>query len=178
MFSVLTVQGIRDMSKLGKLIAVATLGSLTLAGAAQAACWSPIEVEAATMRELQSRLMVASLRCAKSDHDVLPHYNAFVRSKRHLLISGNDTLKAYFGKHHGHKAGVREYDRFAVSLANRYGAGSGDLSECESMKELAFTAATSEPSQAALVRIARENALEPRLPGGRCGIIIARRAGG
>ncbi|MGB5484225.1 hypothetical protein [Parasphingorhabdus sp.] len=166
------------MRKLGKLVAVASLGSMTLAGTAQATCWSPIEVEAATLRELQSRLMVASLRCAKSNHDVLPHYNAFVRNKRHLLISGNDTLKAYFGKHHGRKGGVRAYDSFAVSLANRYGAGSGDLSECESMNELAFSAASSEPSRAALVRIARENGLEPTLPGGRCGIVIASRAGG
>ncbi|MGB5724044.1 MAG: hypothetical protein WBM39_06485 [Parasphingorhabdus sp.] len=166
------------MRKLRKLVAVASVGSMTLAGTAQATCWSPIEVEAATLRELQSRLMVASLRCAKSNHDVLPHYNAFVRNKRHLLISGNDTLKAYFGKHHGRKGGGRAYDSFAVSLANRYGAGSGDLSECESMNELAFSAASSEPSRAALVRIARENGLEPTLPGGRCGIVIASRAGG
>ena len=166
------------MSKLGKLVAVASLGSMTLDGTAQAACWSPIEVEAATLRELQSRLMVASLRCAKSNHDVLPHYNAFVRSKRHLLISGNDILKAYFGKHNSRNAAVRAYDSFAVSLANRYGAGSGDLSECESMNKLAFSAASSEPSHAALVRIARENGLEPILPGGRCGIVIASRAGG
>ncbi len=166
------------MSKLGKLIAVASVVSMAVAGTANAACWSPTEVEAATLRELQSRLMVASLRCAKSSHDVLPHYNAFVRSKRHLLINGNTTLKAYFAKDHRGKEAARAYDRFAVSLANRYGAGSGDLSECEAMKELAFSAASSEPSHAALVRIARENALEPKLPGGRCGIVIASRAGG
>ncbi len=65
-----------------------------------------------------------------------------------------------------------------MALANRYGAGSGDLSECEGMEELAFSAASSEPSRAALVRIAQENGLEPILPGGRCGIVIASRAGG
>lgn len=166
------------MSKLGKLIAAASIASIALTGTAQATCWSPTEVEAATLRELQSRLMVASLRCAKSSHDVLPHYNAFVRSKRHLLTSGNTTLKAYFAKHNNGQGAARAYDRFAVALANRYGAGSGDLSECEGMEELAFSAASSEPSRASLVRIAQENGLEPILPGGRCGIVIASRAGG
>ncbi len=166
------------MRKSGKLIAVLSVGSLALGGTANATCWSPAEIEAATLRELQSRLMVASLRCAKSDHDVLPHYNAFVKSKRHLLVGGNNILKSYFAKGHRGKGAVRAYDRYAVSLANRYGAGSGDLSECQGMKELAFSAASSEPSSTALVRIARQNALEPTLPGGRCGIVIASRAGG
>ena len=101
----------------------------------------------------------------------------FVKSKRALLASGNTTLKAYFAKHYSGD-GRAAYDSYATSLANRYGAGSGDLSECEEMEYLAHSAASSDPDHAALVLIARENGLKPALPGGQCAFVIASRSDG
>lgn len=155
---------------------IAVLGisiSMAVSGPAQAKCWTPAEVDSASVRDLQSRLMVAALRCGKSNHDLLPDYNQFVKSKRHLISSSNTVLKKFFAHGRSGKAAMREYDRYAVKLANRYGAGSGDLSECQAMKSLAQSAASSSGHIASLVELANQQATDPHLPGGRCGIEIA-----
>ncbi|GAA0482738.1 hypothetical protein GCM10009096_26380 [Parasphingorhabdus litoris] len=161
------------MSKFRKLVLVSIVGSMTLAGTAQAACWSPAAVDAAHVRDLQSRLMVAALRCAKSEHDVLPHYNRFVRGQKPLLKLGNGILRSHFAKGRNKKQAIKHYDRYAVSLANKYGAGSGDLSECKAMKELASSAADGDGKISSLVNISQFHGLSPHLPSGRCGIVIA-----
>jgi len=161
------------MSKLKKLILAGVIGSVALTGNAQAACWTPAAVDAAKVRDLQSRLMVAALRCQKSKYNLLSDYNHFVRSKKPLLVGGNRLLRSHFAKGKNKKQAMRAYDRYAVSLANQYGAGSGDLSECKGMKKLAQSAANSDPQSSSLVKIATLNALSPALPGGRCGIAIA-----
>lgn len=161
------------MLRVRNMFLASAIGSVLLAGTAQAACWTPAAVDAAKVRDLQSRLMVAALRCAKSSHDLLPEYNDFVRNKKPLLKLGNGVLKSHFAKGKTRKQATRAYDRYAVSLANRYGAGSGDLSECKHMKSVASEAATSEATLASLVEIAQIHSLSPSLPGGRCGIVIA-----
>ncbi len=149
------------------------VASVALSGTAQAACWTPAEADAAAVRDLQSRLMVAALRCARSEHDLLADYNRFVGSKKPLLQMGNRVLKAHFAKGKNKRQAQKAYDRYAVSLANRYGAGSGDLSECAGMKRLAKLAANSKANQASLVELASMHQLEPVLPNGRCGIVLA-----
>lgn len=161
------------MSKFSKIILAGLIGSVALTGTAQAACWTPAAVDAAHVRDLQSRLMVAALRCARSEHDVLPHYNRFVRDKKPLLKLGNGVLRGHFAKGRNKKQAMQQYDRYAVSLANKYGAGSGDLSECKGMKELASSAADSDGNLSSLVSISQYHGLSPSLPGGRCGIVIA-----
>lgn len=161
------------MKKIGKLILASAIASVAFSASAQAACWTPSAVEAAHVRDLQSRLMVAALRCAKSNHDVLPHYNRFVSGKKPLLMLGNGILRSHFAKGRTKNQAVKQYDRYAVSLANKYGAGSGDLSECETMKNFAMAAADSEHNLSSLVRVAQLHGLSPTLPGGRCGIVMA-----
>ena len=156
-----------------KLLGALALGSMALSGTAQAACWTPAEADAATVRDLQSRLMVAALRCVRSEHDLLADYNRFVGSKKPLLKMGNKVLKSHFAKGKNRKQAQKAYDRYAVSLANRYGAGSGDLSECQGMQRLAKLAANSEANQSSLVELATMHQLEPVLPNGRCGIVLA-----
>lgn len=161
------------MNRVRKMVMAAALGSVALSGTAQAACWTPAEVDAAKVRDLQSRMMVAALRCTKSNHDLLPEYNRFVREKRSLLKLGNGVLRSHFAKGRNSKQALRAYDRYAVSLANRYGAGSGDLSECKHMKVLVTAAVQSDSRLTSLVNIAQQHALSPELPGGRCGIVMA-----
>lgn len=157
-----------------KILAVA-VGCMAMTSTAQAACWTPAEADAATVRELQSRMMVAALRCVNSNHDVLLEYNRFVGSKKPLLKMGNNVLRSHFAKGQNNKAAMKAYDKFAVTLANKYGAGSGDLSECESMRVLARTSANSVDEHHALVGLANRYGISPKLPGGRCGIVIASR---
>ncbi|GAB5489536.1 MAG: hypothetical protein Pars2KO_31060 [Parasphingorhabdus sp.] len=88
---------------------------------------------------------------------------------------GNDVLRSHFAKGNDGKQAMKAYDRFAVTLANKYGAGSGDLSECESMHNLARMSANSKDEHYTLVRIATRHGISPNLPGGRCGIVIASR---
>jgi hypothetical protein len=157
-----------------KMLTVA-MGCMAISTTAQAACWTPAEADAATVRELQSRMMVAALRCSNSNHDVLNEYNRFVGSKKPLLKMGNNVLRSHFAKGLDRKQAMKAYDKFAVTLANKYGAGSGDLSECKSMHYLARTSANSEDNHRALVSIANRYGISPKLPGGRCGIVIASR---
>ncbi len=157
-----------------KILAVA-VGCMAMTSTAQAACWTPAEADAATVRELQLRMMVAALRCSKSEHDVLYEYNRFVGSKKPLLKMGNNVLRSHFAKGKTGKQAMKAYDKFAVTLANKYGAGSGDLSECESMHNLARTSANSVDEHLALVSIAQRYGISSKLPGGRCGIVIASR---
>lgn len=157
-----------------KILALAVC-CLTISSTAQAACWTPAEADAATVRELQSRMMVAALRCSNSKHDVLYEYNRFVGSKKPLLRMGNNVLRSHFAKGKNRKQALKAYDRFAVTLANKYGAGTGDLSECETMHNLARTSANSVDDHLALVNIANRYGISPDLPGGRCGIVIASR---
>ncbi len=156
-----------------QILGALALGSMAFSGTAQAACWTPAEADAATVRDLQSRLMVATLRCARSEHDLLAEYNRFVGSKKPLLQMGNGVLKAHFAKGRTKRQAQQAYDRYAVSLANKYGAGSGDLSECEGMKRLAVLAANSQANQSSLVELANMHRLDPVLPNGRCGIVLA-----
>lgn len=157
-----------------KILAMA-VGCLTITSTAQAACWTPAEADAATVRDLQSRMMVAALRCSSSKHDVLYEYNRFVGSKKPLLRMGNNVLRSHFAKGKNRKQAMKAYDSFAVTLANKYGAGTGDLSECETMHNLARTSANSVDEHHALVSIANRYGISPKLPGGRCGIVIASR---
>jgi len=158
-----------------KMVAAIALGSVAMTGSVQAACWTPAEVDAAAVRDLQSRLMVAALRCENSEHSLLADYNRFIRENRPLLRMGNQVLKSHFAKGNTRKQAIKKYDRYAVSLANSYGAGSGDLSECKSMQILARTAANSNGQQNSLVKLARDYSLNPVLPNGRCGIVLASR---
>lgn len=160
---------------IGKKILAMAVGCLAVTSTAQAACWTPAEADAATVRELQSRMMVAALRCANSGHDVLHQYNRFVGSKKPMLKMGNNVLRSHFAKGKNRKQAMRAYDKFAVTLANKYGAGTGDLSECESMHNLARTSANSDGAHHELVAIANRHGISPTLPGGRCGIVIASR---
>ena len=52
---------------------------------AQAGCWNQTQVAAAKVRDLQSRLMVATLRCAAMGQDVAAAYNRFLAANRDWL---------------------------------------------------------------------------------------------
>lgn len=144
-----------------------------LAAPAQAACWDEQETAAAMVRDLQTTLMVAALRCRVVGHDVLTDYNAFVNANRAALASMNDRLKRRFNQAHGAVEGQRQYDRFTTSLANAHGAARSSKSDCADMASLAREARMQRGSAEGLQLLAEREGLDPELKGGVCAVVIA-----
>lgn len=136
---------------------------------AQAACWDANSVNAAKVRDMETMLMVASLRCRlKGDPQMLVSYNEFIRSSRPALTQVNDTLRAHFAN----EGGLNAYDRYVTSIANRYGGGAEGLT-CEDMSSILAAARAEGGSLAGLTRLATAAKVEPVLNGGRCEVSIA-----
>lgn len=161
----------------GKMRGSLLLGlvSLAVAQPARAAetCWNNTETAAAKVRDLQSRLMVAALRCRAGGIDILSAYNDFVRVNRSTLQAANDILRAQFDSAHGPGAGQREYDSFATALANAYGAGETSVARCAEVAAVAVRGVGAAGEIAALVALDEGLGATPGLPGGECPITFA-----
>lgn len=156
--------------------AIAALGIVLTAGQAQAAandCWSAQEISAAKVRDLQTMLMVAGLRCRTSGIDVLAGYNRFVVINRSAIIEANSRLKLHFSSAYGAVEGQRSYDRFTTALANAYGAGGSGAGDCNDMADLAEDAAAARGSMAALLSLADKRGIRPDTPSRRCSVEMA-----
>jgi predicted RNase H-like nuclease len=156
--------------------AIAALAVAMSAGQVQAAandCWSVQEVSAAKVRDLQTMLMVAGLRCRGSGSDVLAGYNRFVATNRSAIVAINNQLKAHFNSAYGPAEGQRSYDRFTTALANAYGAGGSGTANCNDMVALAEDAADAGGSSARLLALAEARELQPDMPTRRCSVVFA-----
>ncbi len=161
---------------LGRIGAVAALLGAAVPAVAQP-CWSPADADAARIRELQSMLMVAALRCRADGIDILADYDALVTAERPAFAAANASLRGHFaagggaagaaGEGTGEGAGEADYDHFATALANAYGDGGTREIGCNTAAGLMRDAAAA-PDRAALLRLASA-AVPPReLPGGAC----------
>ncbi len=130
-------------------LAAAAIATCLVSTAAPAAtCWSQADVSAAKVRELQTRLMVAALRCRASGVNILASYNAFVGNAKPAIVAANDQLKAHFGAG-GPVAGQRDYDRYTTTLANAYGAADTGPESCAEAANLAAEATNAKGDLAA-----------------------------
>lgn len=143
---------------------------------AQAAmsCWGPQEAAAAKIRDLQSRLMVAAMRCRAMGVDVLAQYNQFVRDNRATIQQANGVLKAQFASGYG-ADGDTFYDRFTTALANEYGAEPTSGEICEEVALEASEAAAAQGDLRRLLELADRLGPTPELPGGECPISFSSR---
>ena len=132
-------------------------------------CWNETQVAAAQVRNLQSRLMVGTMQCRARGIDITHAYNRFVTANRSTIRSANRVLLVQFQDGFGND-GDYQYDRFATSLANRYGGGETDPWICADMEDLAFEAANARGDVQRLLALADRISGPPRLPGGRCEI--------
>jgi hypothetical protein len=158
----------------GRLLAAAAL-ALGAAMPAQATmgCWNETQLAAAKVRDLQSRLMVSSLRCAAFGADITPAYNRFVVANRETIQGANRVLMAQFRSGYGAEADT-QYDRFATALANAYGDDATDRDICAEMGAVADEAAAAAGDIDALVALEdRFGFVSASLPGGRCGVTFA-----
>src|SRR6185369_11095377 len=129
------------VKKGGLLGAAAMLLCVSMPANAVMGCWNPTQVAAAKIRDLQSRLMVATLRCQAMGADVSSAYNHFVRANRETLQGANAVLLAQFRTGFGHSQGDTQYDRFATALANIYGADATNEAVCADTAMVADEAA-------------------------------------
>src|SRR5687767_12068066 len=145
--------------------------SLLFVQPAQAAmsCWGQQETAAAKIRDLQSRLMVATMRCQAMGVDVLGAYNDFVRVNRTTIQAANGVIKAQFQAGHGIE-GETFYDRFTTALANEYGDDPTNGEICDQTADVAAEAAAAQGDIGLLLALAERIGPPPPLPGGECPI--------
>src|SRR3546814_9382021 len=112
--------------KIGKNIGAAVVAvALFCVSASEAqagsGCWQASEVAAAKVRDLQTRMMVAGLKCRGYGPEMLAAYNRFVVVHRPSIQRHNGVLRARFIRTAGRSAGQRGSDRYTTALANAYG---------------------------------------------------------
>ena len=130
------------------LVAAALATTLGSTAASAASCFTQADVSAAKVREMQTRLMVATLRCRATGVNILASYNNFMGAAKPAIVAANDQLKAHFGAA-GPVAGQRDYDRYTTSLANAYGAAETGPESCAEAANLAAEAANTKGDLAA-----------------------------
>ena len=154
---------------------MAAAGFLAEPAHAAASCWNPQQVAAAKVRDLQSRLMVATMRCRAMGIDVLPAYNEFVRTNRTTIQAANSVIKARFTTGFAMR-GQFEYDRFTTSLANAYGADATSTEICHDTEARAREAVAAKGDANRLLEIVESMGPTPYLPGGQCKVDFAQAA--
>ena len=149
------------------ILVAATAGAVAVAPV-NATCWRSDEASAAGVRELQSMLMVAALRCQVAGHPIMDDYNDFVQANRSAIGAMNDKLKAHFIHAMGPVGGQRAYDSFTTSMANGYGAASSGAEICGEADSLAREGALMNNSLEGLMLLAERQGLVAKLPEGLC----------
>lgn len=129
-----------------------------------APCWSAHAVSAARVRQMQTMLMVAALRCRAAKLDIIADYDGFVRAQGDAIASANLAIKQHFAAIGGTQA---DYDRFATSLANGFGDDETSAESCAEAAALAHEG-TAAAGPAALERVATGRLFPAALPGGAC----------
>lgn len=138
----------------------------------QTGCWNTTQVAAAKVRDLQSRLMVATLRCSAMGVNVAAAYNRFLAANRDTIRGANAVLMGQFQTAHGRQAQVH-YDRFTTALANIYGDDATSGTVCAETVVLAEEAAEARGDIDALIGIADRLGFIAALPGGQCTVTFA-----
>ena len=166
-----------QMRKGGLFAAAAAMLCVGMPAHAVMGCWNSTQVAAAKVRDLQSRLMVATLRCQAMGADVSGAYNQFVRANRETIQGANAVLLAQFRTGFGSSQGETQYDRFATALANIYGGDATDRAVCADTGALAEEAAAANGDIGRLVAIEDRFGFSSDLPGGQCGYSFASAGG-
>ena len=160
----------KGMIRKGGLVGAAAMVACVSAPAQAAiGCWNDTQVAAAKVRDLQSRLMVATMRCRAMGVDITGAYNRFVVANRTTIQGANGVILAQFRSGFGSDA-QRHYDRFATALANAYGGEVTDRWICAETATLAEEAAAAQGDAQRLVALADRLGTPPALPGGTCGL--------
>ena len=154
------------------LVTCAMMLCVPAAANAQTGCWNQTQVAAAKVRDLQSRLMVATLRCSAMGVNVAAAYNRFLAANRETIRGANSVLMSQFQTVHGRQAQLH-YDRFTTALANIYGDDATSDQVCAETEMLAGEAADAQGDIDVLTGIADRLGFVAALPGGQCTVSFA-----
>lgn len=160
------------MGRMQKVMSFALAAAAIVTTPARATCWQADEVSAAKIRDMETMLMVAALRCHGGGDALLADYNAFVRGSRSALVTVNSRLQSHFAAAVGPAQALNAYDRYVTSIANQYGAGAEGLS-CRDMGSILSAARSEAGSYEGLTRLADNAGVMPKLSGGKCAISFA-----
>jgi hypothetical protein len=146
-----------------KWVAGCVFAATAAAAPAQAGCWNAQESGAAQVREMQTMLMVAALRCRAAHIDISADYDGFVIAQKDAISAANLVIKQHFAAAGGNQA---DYDRFATSLANGFGDDATSEATCAEAAALAHDGSAAAPAQ--LQQVADARVFPAALPGGFC----------
>ncbi len=161
-------RGFGDMAhfigKAGALALGLTLVVTTTAAQATPSCWQAREVSAARVRQMQTMLMVATLRCRAAHLDISTDYNAFMTAQGQAVSAANLVIKQHFAQ-----SGMTQvdYDHFATTLANGYGDDETNAGACTDAAALAHEAMAATET-GGLDRVAAARLFPAAVPGGAC----------
>jgi hypothetical protein len=156
--------GIMSKRFLAGAIAGVSMLAAGVPAAAAPSCWGEREVSAAHVRQMQTMLMVAALRCRAAGIDISTDYDGFVTAERDALGTENGVIKQHFAQAGGTQS---DYDRFATSLANGFGDDETSQASCADAAALAHEGAAA-LSAVALEKVAAVHLFPAALPGGVC----------
>lgn len=137
--------------------------AVALPAQAQAHCWADREVAAAQVRDMQTMLMVAALRCRAAHIDISADYDGFVTTHKAAIDQANLAIKQHFAQAGGAQS---DYDHFATSLANVFGDDETSEATCAEASALAHEASATAPTGLGALAMAR--VFPAALPGGSC----------
>jgi hypothetical protein len=151
------------MGNIHRWAAALALCGMGTAVPAHAKCWSEREVAAAQVREMQTMLMVAALRCRAAHIDISADYGTFVVAQKDAIDHANLVIKTHFAQQGGQPA---DYDRFATSLANGFGDDETSEATCADAVRIAHDGAAAAAD--ALEALATARVFPAVLPEGAC----------
>jgi len=140
--------------------------ALLVSSSARAQCWSEDVAAAAKMRNLDTMLMVSTLRCRTGGRDILPEYAQFLDQNRSALLTASATLQKHYGS-------AAAYDRFVTKVANHYGAGVQGMT-CRAFAEIAELARSVHGDIPKIVAIADQAGVGSLLDGDVCTSVAER----
>ncbi len=149
-----------------KMVVTAALAALTVTSAS-AACWNPVSVSAAKVRDFEAMLRGASLRCTKDVPELKIAYSNFVTASRPAFAEANKTIRAHFAEDSGLVGSFSAYNGFLTTITNSYGPGTSGLS-CADFGDFVNAANAEGASPDVLTRLADMAGASPTLVGQRC----------
>ena len=156
-------------SKICAIFAVMALATGSAADAKRRAaapaprCWTIPQITAAKVNELSILLNVQSLRCRNVDTTIQDQYEAFKVASQSTIKQVSSTVKGHFG------GSDSAYDRYSISLANKYGAGIVGQS-CPDVATLMQSGIANGKSFAGLSQVAEAANIYPLIKGGACSL--------
>ena len=148
-------------------IAAAALALAGPAGAATSSCWDSASIGAARISELNTMLMVSSLRCRLVGVDLRPAYERVSALYGHVFQAAEAQIKAHFGGA-DHTDSREDYDSYVVGVANFYGSGRSDPATCQAFASVQKTLAETSANLDRLATLAMQLVRDPHVGGGRC----------